>query len=54
MQVEAGNKGEATAKLKNMMDETTIQMHYDEKHPGEDVPTVHEVHQMIEQNVEEE
>jgi hypothetical protein len=48
-QVEASNREEATAKLKATMDETAIADHMAEKHMGEPIPSIYEVHQMIEE-----
>jgi len=51
--VDAENREDAVRQIKNIMDEDTIEVHMREKHPGEPLPTVHEVHQMIEQNTVE-
>ncbi len=50
LRIDADSREEAVGKLRNMMDEYTIETHFMEKHPGEPIPTVHEMHQMIEQN----
>ena len=47
MKVDAENRDEAVSKLKTMMNEDAIAAHMKEKHPGDPVPPVAEVHKMI-------
>ena len=50
MEVDAESREEAVMKLKGMMDEVAIAKHISENHKaGEPVPSVSEVHAMIEQ-----
>jgi hypothetical protein len=51
VQVDAANRNEAVSKLKGMMDANGIAQHFKDKHPGQPVPPVAAVHQMIEQGV---
>ena len=53
MPVEADSRAEAVSKLKAMMTEDMIAEHMQTKHPGEPVPSVADIHAMIEQKVEE-
>ena len=47
MDVEAGSLEEAVSKMKEMMTEEVIAKHMSEKHPGEEVPSVQQVHAMV-------
>ena len=51
MKVEAGTRVEAVTKMKRMMTEEAVTEHILRKHPGEKVPTLAEVHRMIEQGL---
>jgi hypothetical protein len=51
--VDADDREGAVMKLKGMMNEGAIKAHYEDKHPGEEVPTVTEVEEMIEGGTEE-
>lgn len=51
MTVEAGSREEAVGKMKGMMDETAVAAHMSEKHPGEPMMSVAQVHAMIEQGL---
>lgn len=54
MSVDAENKEEAVAKLKEMMSgEEVIAQHMAEKHAGEPVPSQEQIHMMIEQGTVE-
>jgi hypothetical protein len=53
MPVQASNREEAVAKLKEMMTEDAIKAHMTEKHAGDPLPTIAEVHAMIEKGVTE-
>jgi hypothetical protein len=50
IKVDAKNRDEAVSKIQSMMDEKAIDAHLKEKHKGEPVPSVAQVHQMIAQN----
>ncbi|MEK7068631.1 MAG: hypothetical protein AAB964_02345 [Patescibacteria group bacterium] len=54
VKVEARNRAEATARIKAIMDEDTIALHMDERHPGEEIPEVSMVHEIIDETTEEE
>jgi hypothetical protein len=45
--VQAKDRTEAVAKLQGMMDENAIAAHMSEKHAGEPVPSVADVHRTI-------
>lgn len=51
MTVEAETRDEAVGKMKEMMNESAVAAHMAEKHPGDPVPPVAEVHQMIERDL---
>ena len=51
MSVGAKNRTEAVSKLKGMMTQAAIAKHMTEKHPGDAVPAVAQIHSMIEKNV---
>ena len=50
IKVDAKNRDEAVSKIQSMMGEKAIDAHLKEKHKGEPVPSVAQVHQMIAQN----
>jgi hypothetical protein len=50
IKVDAADRDQAVAKIQSMMDENAIDAHLKEKHEGEPVPSVAQVHQMIAQN----
>jgi len=54
METEAGSRQEAVQKIKDMMTPEAVAQHMAEKHPGEPVLSVEEVHAGIEQGVKEE
>lgn len=54
LRVEARNRDRATAKIKAIMDADTIALHMAERHPGEEVPEVSMVHDLIDETTEEE
>ncbi len=51
---EAADRESAVAQIKAQMDEAAIAQHIAEKHPGEPVPPVADIHAMIEQQTKEE
>ena len=51
MTVLAATQAEAVGKLKGMMTTSAVAQHMAEKHPGQPVPPVSQVHAMIEQTV---
>lgn len=51
MKVESATREEAVSKLTSMMNESMIAAHMKEKHPGESVIPVAQVHAMIEENL---
>lgn len=51
MKIEGATREEAVSKLKAMMNDSTLSAHMKEKHPGEPMIPVAQVHAMIEQNV---
>lgn len=53
MTVDAANKEEAIAKLKAMMTQEAVNKHMLEKHSGQPVPSLDQVHMMIEQKTQE-
>ena len=53
MTVDAEDRNEAVTKLKDMMDESAIKAHMEEKHPGDPVMSVADCHAMIEKEVVE-
>lgn len=53
MSVDAENREEAVAKLKEMMSEKATAEHMAEKHAGEPVPSQEQIHMMIEQGTVE-
>ena len=48
MNVESATRAEAVSKLQAMMNESTIAAHFNEKHPGEPVIPVEQIHAAIE------
>jgi hypothetical protein len=50
MKVQANNRDEAVSKIQSMMNKDAVAAHMKEKHAGEPVPSVAQVHQMIAQN----
>lgn len=52
MDVEAETRDEAITNMQGQMDEAAIAQHMAEKHPGEPVMSVEEVHASIAQNME--
>ena len=53
MSVEASNREEAISKMKTTMNEGAVAKHMAERHPGETVLLVAQVHAMISQNLQE-
>ena len=53
MTVDTANQDEAVEKLKTMMNEEMIAKHMAEKHPNEPIPSVDQVHMMIDQGTKE-
>jgi hypothetical protein len=51
MKVEAGTRVEAVKNLKAMMNEKSVAEHMKQKHPGEQIPAIQQVHAMIEQDL---
>ena len=51
MNVEGGTREEAVSKLTAMMNESTIAAHFKEKHPGQPVIPVSQVHALIEKTL---
>jgi hypothetical protein len=51
MKVEAGTRTEAVKNLKAMMSEKSVAEHMKQKHPGEIIPAIQQVHAMIEQDL---
>lgn len=54
VRVSARNREQATARIKAIMDEDTIALHMEERHPGEELPDVAMVHDLIDETTEEE
>ena len=52
MKVDADSRKEAIMILQDMMNETAIKSHMAEKHPGEPIPSVKEIHEMIAESLE--
>lgn len=50
MTVDAASREEAVEKLKGIMNEEAIAKHFAEKHVGEQIPSVEQSNEMIEQN----
>ena len=50
IKVDAKDRGEAVTKIQSIMNKDAIEKHIKERHPGEPMPTVAQVHQMIAQN----
>lgn len=53
MSVEAGSREEAVEKLQGTMTEEAIKAHMDEKHAGQPIPSVMEMHADIAQKLTE-
>lgn len=53
MDVEAENREEAVQKMQNMMNAEMIDKHMTEKHPGQPVMSVEDVHAMIAKDLHE-
>jgi hypothetical protein len=51
MRVEAASRADAVSKMKALMTEGTMSAHMSQKHPGEEVPTLAQMHLMIEQGL---
>ncbi len=51
MNIETSTREEAVSKLQSMMNESTIAAHFNEKHPGQPVIPVDQVHAMIEKTL---
>ncbi|HEV8387659.1 MAG TPA: hypothetical protein VGQ03_08555 [Nitrososphaera sp.] len=51
MKVEGSTREEAVSKLKSMMNDSTVAAHMKEKHPGEPMIPVAQVHSMIDKNL---
>ena len=49
MKVDASSREEAVGKLQGMMTEGAIKNHMIEKHPGDAIPTVEQIHGQISQ-----
>ena len=49
--IESATREEAVSKLQAMMNESTIAAHMKEKHPGEPVIPINQVHAMIEKTL---
>jgi hypothetical protein len=52
MDTDAKDREEAVSKIKGMMSEPAIKAHMADKHPGQAIPSVMQVHQQIEQSVQ--
>lgn len=50
--MEAANREEAVAKYKAMMTEEMAAKHFADKHPGQAVPPIDQIHAMIEKEVQ--
>ncbi len=53
MAIEAGSREEAVSKMKETMTEEAIAQHMSEKHPGEPVPSVGQVHATIDSGLQQ-
>ena len=51
MKIEAGTRAEAVKNLKTLMSEKSVSEHMKQKHPGEKIPAIQQVHAMIEQDL---
>lgn len=51
MTVQANSHDQASQKLKNMMNASTIAAHIRDRHPGEPIMSVDECHRMIDEQV---
>ncbi|HXL68910.1 MAG TPA: hypothetical protein VN930_09130 [Xanthobacteraceae bacterium] len=51
VKVDAASRNDAVSQMKNIMNADGIATHFKEKHPGQPVPPVAAVHQLIEQGV---
>jgi hypothetical protein len=51
MTIEAPSREAAVGQLRGMMDEAGIAHHFADRHPGQPVPTVEDVHAMLDQVV---
>ena len=51
MKVESANREQAVSQLKTMMNEAMVASHMKEKHPGEPMMPVSEVHAAIDQSL---
>jgi len=54
MKVDAVDREEAVAKLQSIMTAEAIKAHMEEKHPDEELPTVAQIHDQIEEELEAE
>lgn len=51
MKLESATREEAVSKLKSMMNDSAVAAHMKEKHPGEPMIPVAQVHAIIEKNL---
>lgn len=51
--VDANSRDEAVQKIKDMITPDFISAHMSEKHPGEAVPSVEDMHKMVDEKVTE-
>lgn len=51
MKVESVTREEAVSKLKSMMNDSAVAAHMKQKHPGESMIPVAQVHAVIEENL---
>ncbi len=49
--VDAENRDEAVEKIQSMLNEDAVRAHMEEKHPGQPVPSVGQIHQLVAQFV---
>ena len=53
METDADTQEEAVGKIKAMMTPEAMKQHFEEKHPGEPMPTTEEFNSTVEQGVHE-
>ena len=51
MKVDGATREQAASKLKTMMNESAVKAHFKEKHPGQPVMAVSQVHALIEKSL---
>ena len=51
MSIDAGSREDAVSKMKKMMDASAIAKHMADKHPGEPVPSVSDIHKQIDSDL---